>query len=133
MHKARHLGLEFPAMLLATALLWVVTWADARGQDTGIGTEAYRRNAAYLTPTQVIDANKDDLKKLQGKWKPQTSIRNGNTESPERGSIWIISGSKVFYPKFNSEEEIILDASKAPKEIDIRNKRPDGKIIESKG
>jgi uncharacterized protein (TIGR03067 family) len=79
------------------------------------------------------DANQADLKKLQGKWKPEVLIRSGMPDSPERASIWIISGSKVFYPKFNSEEEIILNAFKSPKEIDIRVKQADGQIREFKG
>ena len=79
------------------------------------------------------DANQADLKKLQGKWKPEVIIRSGTPGSPDKASIWIITGSKVFYPKVNSEEEIILNASKSPKEIDIRVKQPDGQIKEFKG
>ena len=71
-------------------------------------------------PKKRDDASKDDLKKLQGRWQPVTIISNGELQKPEKRSIWVISGNKVFYPSFKTEDEIKLDPSKTPKEIDIR-------------
>jgi uncharacterized protein (TIGR03067 family) len=78
------------------------------------------------------DRNKDDLKKLQGKWKPVTIIHDGEVSTPKKTSIWVFSGTKLIYPSFQTEDEIKLDASKNPKELDVRVIRKGEKTTEHK-
>jgi uncharacterized protein (TIGR03067 family) len=79
--------------------------------------------------------DENDLKKLQGRWQPVTIISNDELQKiePKKQSIWVISGNKVFYPSFKTEDEIKLDASKTPKAIDIRVVRKCEKTEEFKG
>ena len=51
MHKLRHLGTRFPALVLVTCLLWVAVWVDARAQEAAQNTLT---KESYLTPPKVI-------------------------------------------------------------------------------
>lgn len=78
------------------------------------------------------DASKEDLKKLQGKWETVTVVHNGEVQKPEKRSPWVFEGNKLKYPAFDTEDEIKLDATLAPKTMDVRVVRKGQKTEELK-
>jgi uncharacterized protein (TIGR03067 family) len=69
------------------------------------------------------DPSKEDLKKMQGKWEAVSLIDDGEAKKLDEKSYRIVSGNKVIDPAFNIEDEIRLDATKRPKELDIHINR----------
>ena len=62
------------------------------------------------------DANKQDLKMIQGKWKIISVINDGKALDPDGPGhrSYTISGTKVVYDE-NTSDDFILDATKKPK------------------
>src|SRR4051812_8904036 len=78
-------------------------------------------------------SGKDDLKRLQGKWKTITITNDGEAQkSTNRGEVWVVSGDKVIYPDLGVEDEIKVDGSKNPKVMDIRMVRKGEDPVEYK-
>jgi uncharacterized protein (TIGR03067 family) len=71
-------------------------WAAAQGTDT-----------------------KEDLKKMQGKWRVVEVIEDGKEAKPDAKAFKIISDNKVLDPGAGTEDEFRLDATKKPKELDV--------------
>lgn len=65
------------------------------------------------------DSTKEDLKKMQGKWRVVELIDDGKAAKPTEKAFKIISESKVIDPGAGTEDEFRLDAGKKPKELDV--------------
>src|SRR5262245_30579920 len=65
------------------------------------------------------DTTKEDLKKMQGKWRVVELIDDGADKKTDPKAIKIITGNKVFDPGADTEDEFKLDATKKPKELDV--------------
>lgn len=69
------------------------------------------------------DPNKEDLKKLQGKWKPVSYEQDGKKQNIGDLESWLIRGQVLELLEVNGnlfgKMEIRIDATKTPKELDI--------------
>jgi uncharacterized protein (TIGR03067 family) len=64
------------------------------------------------------DLNKNDLKRLQGKWQLVTYVQDG--KPGETGNVWQVSGNKISYlPDSSIYSFLKLDATKRPKRLDF--------------
>ena len=75
------------------------------------------------------DATKEDLKRMQGKWKFVERIIDG--KKVDQKATWTFSGNEIIYgPDSDRRAVLKLDATTKPKTFDFDHVSKDGKIID---
>jgi uncharacterized protein (TIGR03067 family) len=75
------------------------------------------------------DASKEDLKRMQGKWKFVERIIDGK-KGDQKGT-WTFSGNEIIYgPDANIRAVLKIDAATKPKTFDFDHVSKDGKVME---